>query len=352
MRVVLAAGSTETARIDGLSAAGADAEAMAYTPGADAEVLVYGDVVRAPSVPVSPTGTPTPALVTRAAHEVVGFDVTVVDAGLAEPTGAPTVSVGARPGEDVREADPVPTAPGAFTAARALGRSLPDDHLVLAETIPGGTTTALGVLRALGEDGAVSSSLPTNPIERKREVVAEGLAASGLDVGDCEKDPRRAVRRMGDPVLATLAGVATGALAAGKRVTLAGGTQQLAVAALARHDGATGPLDVATTSYVAGTDRDVGGEAAGEVVSFRETARRFDCEPTVTDPQFDRGHVGFGGYVGGEAKEGVGMGGAVALANATGDLAAVRERAGELYDRLVDAGVDEATGGESTTEDA
>ncbi|MFC6951776.1 nicotinate-nucleotide--dimethylbenzimidazole phosphoribosyltransferase [Halorubellus litoreus] len=334
MRLVLAAGSTETARIEGLSAAGADPEAMAYTPSADAEVLAYGDVVRAPSVPVSPTGTPTPAIVTRAAQEVVGFDVTVVDAGLAEPTGAPTVSVGARPGEDVREADPVPTAPGAFLAARGVGRSLPDDHLVLAETIPGGTTTALGVLRALGEDAAVSSSLPTNPIERKREVVSEGLAASGLEAGDCENDPREATRRMGDPVLATLAGVATGALAAGKRVTLAGGTQQLAVAALARHDGATGPLDVATTSYVADDD----------AVAFRETARRLDCEPTVTDPQFDRAHVGFGGYVDGEAKEGVGMGGALALANATGDLGAVRDRAGELYDRLVG---DATAGGES-----
>jgi uncharacterized protein (TIGR00303 family) len=328
MRVLLAAGWTETARIEGLSAAGANPEAMTHTPGADAEVVAYGDVVRAPSVPVSPSGTPTPALVTRAARDVLGFDVTVVDAGLSEPTGAPSVSVGARAGADVRDADPVPTAPGAFHAARDLGRSLPDDHLVLAETVPGGTTTALGVLRALGEDVAVSSSLPANPIEQKREVVADALAASGLAPGDCEGDPREAVRRMGDPVLATLAGVATGALAAGKRVTLAGGTQLLAVAALCRHDGATGAMDAATTTYVADADD----------VAFRETARAFDCEPTVTDPGFDQAHTGFGGYVDGEAKEGVGMGGALALAAEMGDLAAVRDRAGELYDRLVAAG--------------
>jgi uncharacterized protein (TIGR00303 family) len=325
MRVLLAAGWTETAGIEGLSAAGANPEAMTHTPGADAEVVAYGDVVRAPSVPVSPSGTPTPALVTRAAREVLRFDVTVVDAGLSEPTGAPSVSVGARAGADVRDGDPVPTAPGAFHAARDLGRSLPDDHLVLAETVPGGTTTALGVLRALGEDVAVSSSLPANPVERKREVVADALAASGLAPGDCEGDPREAVRRMGDPVLATLAGVATGALAAGKRVTLAGGTQLLAVAALARHDGATGTMGAATTTYV----------AADDDVSFREAARAFDCEPTVTDPGFDSAHAGFGGYAAGEAKEGVGMGGALALAAETGDLAAVRERAGELYERLV-----------------
>jgi uncharacterized protein (TIGR00303 family) len=342
MRVVLAAGSTATARIDGISAAGADPEAMAHTPGADAEVLTYGDVVRAPAVPVSPAGTPTPAVVTRAAREVLGYDVTVVDAGLAEPTGAPTVTVGARSGEDVREADPVPTAPGAYAASIRLGRSLPDDHLVLAETIPGGTTTALGVARALGEEITVSSSLPQNPLERKRDVVATGLDASGLEAGDCEGDPRNAIRRMGDPVLGALAGIATGALDEGKRVTLAGGTQLLAVAALVRHGGATGSMDVATTSYVAGSNAD-GESASGDDVAFRETARRFDCEPTVTDPGFSRSDAGFDGYVDGEAKEGVGMGGALALAAETGELAAVRDRATDVYDRLTG---DDDRGGE------
>jgi uncharacterized protein (TIGR00303 family) len=325
MRVVLAAGTTETAKIEGLSAAGADPDAMTHTPGADAELLTYGDVVRAPAVPVSPSGTPTPAIVTRAARDVLGFDVTVVDAGLAAPTAAPTVSVGARPGADVRDAEPVPTAPGAYAASVRLGRSLPDDHLVLAETIPGGTTTALGVLRALGEDVGVSSSLPENPLARKRDVVETGLDASDLAPGDCEGDPRAAVRYMGDPVLAVLAGVAAGALDTGTRVTLAGGTQLLAVAALLRHGGATGALDVATTTYV----------AADESVSFREAARQFDSDPTVTDPGFARSDPGFGGYPAGEAKEGVGMGGALALAAETGDLDAVRDRALALYDDLV-----------------
>jgi len=340
VRFLLAAGSTATARIDGISAAGADPAAMAHTPSADAEILAYGEPVRAPTVPASPTGTPTPAVVTRAAREVLGFDVTVVDAGLAEPSGAPTVTVGARAGEDVREPDPVPTGPGAYAAARELGRALPDDHLVVAETVPGGTTTALGVLRALGEDVAVSSSLPANPIERKREVVAAGLDASGLAAGDCAGDPRRAVRRMGDPVLATLAGVVAGALASGKRVTLAGGTQLLAVAALVRHDGIDAGLSIATTRYVADDD----------AVAFRDAAARLDCEPTVTDPGFDPDHVGFGGFVGGEAKEGVGMGGALALAADAGALPAVRERARDVYDRLLGGAagdrVDARDGGE------
>ncbi|PYZ02792.1 hypothetical protein C8039_05890 [Halogeometricum sp. wsp3] len=149
-RVALVAGTTETAGRAGISAAGADPELMSVTPAADAELVTYGTPVRTDVTPVSPSGCPTPALVTRAAREVLGFAVTVVDGGLAEKTAAPTVSVGARPGKDIAEQDPVSTAHGAFAAARQFGQSLPADELYLGETIPGGTTTALGVLRAQG----------------------------------------------------------------------------------------------------------------------------------------------------------------------------------------------------------
>ena len=42
MRVILAAGTTETALIDGISAAGALPELMVHTPSADAEIVAYG----------------------------------------------------------------------------------------------------------------------------------------------------------------------------------------------------------------------------------------------------------------------------------------------------------------------
>ncbi len=323
MRVVLAVGTTRTAEIDGLSAAGADPEAMVHTPSADAEIVSYGEPVRSPVVPVSPTGCPTPAVVTRAVRDLVGFDVTVVDGGLAEPTGAPTVTVGARPGDDIREADPVPTAPGAFAAAREFGRALPDDEVFLGESIPGGTTTALGVQAALGErsaagDGAsVSSSLPENPVERKEAVVDEALAASGLDAGDLAGDPREAIRRMGDPVLAVLSGLALGSLESGTEVTLAGGTQLATVAAILRHADEEQRLDLATTQYVA-DDPSVDLDALTDA---------FDLSVTATDPAFDAGdHPAFDGYVNGEAKEGVAMGGALALATAAGvPMADVRD---------------------------
>ncbi len=74
---------------------------------------------------------------TRAARELLGVDVLAVDAGVGGTTGAPTVDVGAGPGNDVREAVAVPRAEETFAAARELGAALPDDRLVVGETIPG-----------------------------------------------------------------------------------------------------------------------------------------------------------------------------------------------------------------------
>ena len=324
MRVVLAAGATETALVDGISAAGAAPELMAHTPAADAEILAHGEPTEAPVVPVSPTGCPTPAAVTRAVREVVGFDLAVVDAGLAEPTAAPTVEFGADPGADVREPVAVPEAERLLECAREYGRSLPEDELLLGETIPGGTTTALGILTALGEPEDVSSSLPENPLERKRRVVERGLEESGLEPGDCEDAPLRAIRAVGDPVQAVVAGITAGALEDGTDVTLAGGTQMVAVAALLRQTGVDSPLEVATTSFVAGEQ----GEA------LPEACARLDCELTVTDPGFDgRDHVAMARYCAGEAKEGVAMGGALSLVP-EGGMGAVRDRFEEVCRRL------------------
>ena len=330
MRFALVVGTTETAAIDGISAAGADPEAMRYTPAADAELLCHGRPTTTPAVPVSPTGCPTPALVTRAVRELVGFDPLVVESGLAAPTGAPTRSLGARPGRDVRESEAVPDAAGIVERAREFGRSLPDEHLYLGESIPGGTTTALGVLLALGVADSVSSSFPENPLSLKREVVAESLAASGTEPDGLSGRPVEALAATGDPVLAAAFGLAAGALATGTEVTLAGGTQLLAVAALLRHGGYDGPLTVATTPFVADDD------SAGT----RGTAAELGVDLAVTDPGFGSSdHVAARRYLAGEGKEGAGMGGALALADREGvSMAAVRERLFERYDELLGDG--------------
>lgn len=320
-------GTTATGRIDGLSAAGASPAVMRHTPAADAEIVTYGRPVFAPSVPVSPEGCPTPSLVTRAALETLPVETMALDAGLAARTAAPTVDVGVSPGDDLRTERPVPNADAAFEAGAQVGRAIGHDEVLVAESIPGGTTTAMGVLTALGEPNGVSSSLPENPLERKRSVVEAGLDASDVGRGELAGQPIAAVERMGDPVLATIAGLVTGATAEGIEVTLAGGSQLVAAAALARHGGVDAPLTIATTSFV-GRDDSFDLEAAADAL---------DLSTRVTDPGFDAAdHVAFERYRLGEAKEGVGMGGALWLADREGvPMADVRNRIVEYYDDLV-----------------
>ena len=343
--LVVVAGTTATAAIDGISAAGADPDLRAHTPSADLEIVSTGRPALSSPVPVSPDGCPTPAVVTRAVRELVGPDalpVVGVDAGLRTPTAVDAVTVGASPGGDVRGPEPVPEAGRVFDRARdaasqfAFGPGDAErdaggdpDELLLAETIPGGTTTALSVLTALGERPAVSSSLPANPIERKRRVVDAGLDASGLDAGGAAGDPKRAVRLAGDPVLAALAGLIVGCADADVPVTLAGGTQLATAAALARHAGVERRLPLATTSLVAD---DPSADLAGLVDDL-------NLELTASDPGFDAGDTpAMRAYARGEAKEGVGMGGALALADRAGlSDAAVRDRIAAVTDRLLAA---------------
>ncbi|WP_434522929.1 nicotinate-nucleotide--dimethylbenzimidazole phosphoribosyltransferase [Halorubrum sp. AS12] len=348
VKLIVVGGTTATAAIDGISAAGADPDLRVHTPSADLEIVESGRPAPDSPVPVSPTGCPTPAVVTRAVRELLGpgsLPVEFLDAGLGAPTAAAVRDVGAAPGGDIRDPEPVPEAAAVFERARAMapelaavdGDSGPDGdgegeaggdaELLVAETIPGGTTTALGVLTALGERAAVSSSLPANPIERKRRVVAEALDASGLEPGDAAGDPTEAVRLAGDPVLAAVAGLIAGCADADIDVTLAGGTQLAAAAALARHAGVDRPFPLATTSLV----------ADDPTADLPALAADLDLRLAAADPGFDESdNPAMAAYARGEAKEGVGMGGALALAERAGVAdATVRERIAAVTDRLL-----------------
>jgi NaMN:DMB phosphoribosyltransferase len=101
----------------------------------------------------------------------------------------------------------------------------------------------------------------------------------------------------------------------------------VAVAALVRHADCDARLSLATASFVADDDS----------VDLRGAGVDFDLDLTVTDPRFDESdHVAMRRYAAGEAKEGVGMGGALALAEREGiPMARVRDGVREVYDDLI-----------------
>src|SRR6185312_697834 len=108
--------------------------------------------------------------------------------------------------------------------------------VVIGESVPGGTTTALAVLLALGyaADGRVSGSMPGNAHLLKSRVALAALEKLVSEGGVEALDPLRIVRALGDPMQPVALGMTLGAIESGRDVLLAGGSQMLAVAALVR----------------------------------------------------------------------------------------------------------------------
>jgi uncharacterized protein (TIGR00303 family) len=236
--------------------------------------------------------------------ELTGINPLFINAGLVHPPTVPTFDLGGMPGNDPRKEDAVPKARHLFEEGQWLGRFLSHhtDLFVLGECVPGGTTTALCVLRALGIDARVSSSFARNPVNIKEEVSRAVLAR-------LEKEgitgPLDVLRAAGDPMMPVAAGIAS---TFSGRLVLAGGTQMLAVAASVRASGIE-PPEIVTTRYV----------HDDHSANVPEIARATGCRVLYVDPGFgELGHSGLARYCIGEVKEGMGAGGSMFLANLMG----------------------------------
>ncbi|HJH32483.1 MAG TPA: TIGR00303 family protein [Methanosarcinaceae archaeon] len=307
--------NTETAYIPEISAAGKTPELTDYTPAGDAEIVSTGNIASVPVLPITPPySTPTPAIITRAALNLTGIPHMFINAGLKVVPDVPFVDLMAKPGFDIRKPVAVYDTEGIFKRAQELGSEIGDrtDHLLIGESIPGGTTTAMGVLSALGYNGNVSSSSCSNPLELKNRIVKEGMDVSGVEFGSLRDDPLYAIACLGDPMMVTVAGIVSGinASADGIGVVLAGGTQMAAVFAVIKHLGInTGNISIATTKYV----------VDDESANFRELVDELGVPVYTADPGFGASNLpGLQRYEAGDVKEGVGAGGAMYLAQMYG----------------------------------
>jgi uncharacterized protein (TIGR00303 family) len=293
-------GNTLLSTVPGLSGAGPNPELTLMTPVLDAELVMRGEITSAPVKPNTPTGCPTPAVITGAIMDLTGITPLFINAGLRYPPTVPCIDALGNVGEDPRICDAVPKARDLYLHGEMIGRFLSSytDLLVVGECVPGGTTTALCVLRALGYDAAVSSSFMTNPQSLKEEVCEQVLArVHSARV----KEPLDIVRCAGDPMMPVAAGIAH---AYRGQIFLAGGTQMLAVCAVIRAMGDSVP-PVVTTVYV----RD------DPTANIIPVAQKIGAMVYYVDPGFGSlGHDGLARYCTGEVKEGTGAGGAMFLA--------------------------------------
>lgn len=305
-------GFTETGLIPNISAAGATPEDRKYTAIADAEFLATGTNQNFPLPPL--VAGASPVLISRAVVAAQELPIFIFDAGLPIAPTINAIDLGGLPAKclSTGKALPIETVLQLFVQGLVWGEKLSQlgAYVILSECVVGGTTTALALLTALGIDAKdkVNSSHPTCNHAQKWEIVQ-----SGLQHLPSEATPFEVVAAVGDPMQIVVAGMA---IAASRHagVLLAGGTQMLAVFALARAISSYQKLVWNPNAIVIGTTRWVAEDLTGNTVELALAVR--DVPLLATQLSFAKSKFPqLRAYEQGFVKEGVGAGGAAIAAS-------------------------------------
>ncbi|MGD8708050.1 MAG: TIGR00303 family protein [Nitrosopumilaceae archaeon] len=292
---------TETSEIPGITFAGADKDSIKFTPPADAEYLYYGNCKTIDKIPMTPDGKPTPALLTKVALESSSIPHIVINAGSKIEPQLPFIRTGLSPGKNisVNPAMSDSQISQAVDYGRIVGRTLASmtDCLIIGESIPGGTTTALAVMRGLGYKARVSSSIPDNPVILKNQIAS--MALEGID----SDNPYSIVAKVGDPMIPFVTGMLSAASEINP-VMLAGGTQMAAVLAFASKIGFNDKnTAIGTTCYISDDTSANFKNLVSEIADIPAIA----VNPRLENSKFP----GLRAFSEGFAKEGVGAGGSI-----------------------------------------
>ncbi|WP_373071731.1 nicotinate-nucleotide--dimethylbenzimidazole phosphoribosyltransferase [Sulfurimonas sp.] len=311
---LLAASVTNTCKIKGITQAGIPG-LIPLTPTLDAEFIVNEKVYSIDEVAETPTGVPTPALMTRAVHNLDPFEsIEILDLGLTtSPKNTVTHQFNIHPSQAINEGANI-DAKEIFAKGMEFGRKyeLKGNYLILGESTPSGTTTAAASILALGYDarGCFSSSFKDVPKDIREKTIDEALSLINDDMSNFEK-----LGIVSDNMLLFCAGFL---LEATKRfhVVLGGGTQMAACLLIAdkvREDVLmqlnSKNLTLATTAWVAD---DKNSDIKKLLSHLSYTPHAVYTKMSFADAEIPV----LKKYDEGEAKEGVGAGAALAYANA------------------------------------
>ncbi|ADC69151.1 Nicotinate-nucleotide-dimethylbenzimidazole phosphoribosyltransferase [Methanocaldococcus sp. FS406-22] len=300
---------------------GVHRDVIKYTPSADVELVFYGKSLTLKTPPIDATGSPTPATITRACVELKNIKNLHIDAGAFVKPKIPFIEVDEKPTGKIEEGKAMNNSKELYMKGYLLGKNLDAEMLIVGESVPGGTTTALGVLLGLGYDaeGKVSSGSINNPHELKIKVVREGLKKANINENSSVFDVLNAV---GDKMMPVVAGLAISFAEKNKPVILAGGTQMSAVLAVIKEINKEvldkNLIAIGTTEFVL---NDRKGDLKGIVEQIGEVpilASKFYFEKAKIE--------GLKNYCKGSVKEGVGAGGVAVYSIANGlEPAKIRE---------------------------
>jgi uncharacterized protein (TIGR00303 family) len=308
---ILALSNTDTVNIKGITQAGIP-NLIHLTPTLDAEFLAVGEVRCLKNIAKTPKGVPTPALMSRGVHLLKPFkSIEFLDLGLKvkpqfdyftqyqfniNPSGS--IDIGAN-----IDAESI------FQKGINFGReyNLNSDYIILGESVPSGTTTANATALALGYDVKeyFSSSFKNIPKGIKEATINKALANINQD-----DELFDILGKVSDNMLIFNAGFILG-LNNRLKIILAGGTQMagvlLIVNSILRYMGGkidSSNLALCTTKWVA-EDKNSNIKALLNMLDFPINSYYADFDFSLSK------HPALKLYDNGEAKEGVGAGGAL-----------------------------------------
>ncbi|MEM9004585.1 MAG: nicotinate mononucleotide-dependent phosphoribosyltransferase CobT [Cyanobacteria bacterium P01_F01_bin.86] len=309
---------TETGLIPSISAAGTTPQARRYTALADGEFLVNGchhtyHQTKYP-LPTLSAGV-SPAIITRAILNQQTIPLHLLSTGLPDRLTVPHISLPSVTAKalDTGQAMAKTEVTALFNSGRHWGHqlSIAGHYLIVGECVVGGTTTAQAVLTALGYPvaGRMSSSHFRNNHPQKQALVNQGLDA--WEMGH-DTSALSALAAVGDPMQATAAGMT---LAASNRggVLLAGGSQMLAVYALAKALAQEQLVTWNPQNVIVGTTRWVIEDPNADTIAIAQlidapylaSQINFSASPYFQLRAYERGYV----------KEGTGAGGCAIAAH-------------------------------------
>jgi len=308
---MLALSNTKTANIEGITQAGIPGM-IHLTPTLDSEFLCTGEVRSLENIAETPKGVPTPALITRGVHLLAPFGrVELLDLGLEVKPKVDYFrlhSFEIEPSQSIAKGAKI-DAEVLFQKGVEFGQNYKcqDEYIILGESVPSGTTTAMATAIGLKYkvDNAFSSSFKDVPNDIRQKTLK--LALSNLNERD---DIFNVLSKLSDNMLIFNAGFILG-LNNRVPLVLAGGTQMACVLLIANRmlqlmggTMSTGNLALCTTKWVA-KDENSDIKALLELLKFPINAYYSDFDFTLSS------HPALSLYDQGEAKEGVGAGGAL-----------------------------------------
>lgn len=306
--------TTETAQIPGISAAGATPELRKYTAQADVEYLYYEKTFTIKEIPKNPLGPPSPVIITKSACNLMNIPVLIIDAGCEIKPKVPSFIIREKGLKCITTGKSFEDGESLIEKTMVLAKEFVklNRYVVLGESVPGGTTTALSLLTFLGIDarGKISSSMTDNVHDLKEKIVLQAHNNSKLTREYIYKNPVKIVEAIGDSMQLVNSVLAI-FLSKYVPVILAGGTQMIAVTAfidvLAKYLNEFvnwENIAVATTKWVA---YDSNADFKGLAKSIKNLKYVFACNLDFSKSKFE----GLRGYEKGLVKEGVGAGGMV-----------------------------------------